>query len=190
MLETLAGALAMVLCVVILIGFVVGIIAYKPVRNKLIREKGYDADSEGKGLFIAAIASAFIGLCASESGVGDFAIIAGLGVSAVLILILLVKRVKAVGIGNALLVTLLQVLSMAWLFFAWFFKLAWNMFNGFTSNHIAVEGKKEQVSRDAALKAQLLQEYEAKAAQIAGHSDVEAAAIAAVKLEEQGYEDR
>lgn len=151
-----------ILGVVILGGIAVGVIAYKPVRNRLIREKGYDADTEGTFYGVLALISIFAGFCGIEA-LGNIAPIAGAGVAAVLILIMMVKRIKAVGLGNALLVTLLQTLSIVWLFFAWVFKTAWGLMNGMSST--------PKVNKDAERKAALMREYEDKVAGIRRGSD-------------------
>lgn len=174
-----------ILAFLLIVGLVVGAVGYKPIRNKLIREKGYDADMSGKVLSgLALLAFALGGGLAAD---GNGAAMLGFAVGLVLLVINVLKRVKAIGVGSAILITLVQTLSIVWLAFVWFIKMIWGMFNGFTSHNVDVGTQQEKVSRDAQLKAQLLQEYEAKAAQAAGHSDMEAAAIAAVAKEAREY---
>lgn len=175
--------LGMVLAAVILIGFAVGIIAYKPVRNKLIREKGYDADESGKLLsmfaMIAIIGGCMAGTSGDRANVGLIAL--GFAVGIGLQVFNVIRRAKAVGMGNAVLITLLQMLSMLWICIVWVVKMVWGMVNGSSGRDVAVSTKKEQVRRDPRLKEDLLQTPEAQAAKLEGHSDDEAAAIAAVK---------
>lgn len=155
--------LLMVLLIVLLAGFAVGVFAYKPMNYKMIREKGYDADKDGKFIGSLAVIAVFIGVVAQQAVGERVALMGVIGVVALLVVILMVKRIKAVGVGNALLITLLQVLSLGWVILRGIFQISARMIGGSAKN-AASQG--EKVSKEAARKAELWREYEQNVAAI------------------------
>lgn len=162
--------LLMVLGVAILVGFVVGIVAYKPVRNKLIREKGYDADKSGYLLSLFSMFAIIGGCVAGTSGnrANTGIIMLGIGIGVVLQVFNIIKRIKPIGLGNAVLITLLQMLSMLWVCIAWFVKTVASLMS--RSNNMA-DGTIARKNADEAKKAELMREYEASVAAIRQGSD-------------------
>lgn len=145
---------------------------YKKRRDELIRTKGYDADlGIGKILAIVTV-GALVGV-ASRSGDYD-----GGKVVAVCILVAVASlaanvllRIKAIGVKDAVLISLEQTVYMVAGAFVWFVKTIWGMFNGFTSKHNAAEVKRAKAQAEAERKASLMREYEASVAAIERGSD-------------------
>lgn len=157
----------------LIVGLVVGAVAYTPMRDKLIREKGYDADySGGRALSILTLLAFALGYGMFVDGNASTSIaMLSFAVGIILLVVNVLKRAKALGVGSAILITLVQTLSMVWLFFVWFVKTAWRMFNGFTSQHIDDQAKAAKANKAAERKAALMREYEASVAAIERGSD-------------------
>jgi len=152
-----------VMGLVIVIGFAVAVIAYKPVRNRIIATKGYDADKSGK---LLAMASIGLPLLLGFNMVRDVKVLVLLFL--VPFAINVVLRIGKIGVGNAILITVLQTFGIIWVIL----KGAYNIFKKATG--AAERGGNEAIARrnaDEAKKAELMREYEAKVARIERGSD-------------------
>lgn len=175
-----------ILTLLLIVGLVVGAIGYKPFLNKLTQEKGYDADIWGKVPCMLAMAALICGLMASES-VGAVAAVIGIVLCLGLLVYVVLKHAKAIGIRDALIFTLLQMLSMAWVCLIWVVKMAWKTVNSFFTQHNDLESKKTAMSQDSQLRSRYLHTGDGQSAKASGASDVEAAAIAALREEARAY---
>lgn len=157
--------LLMVLGIVMLVGIVVGILAYKPMNYKMIREKGYDADQGIPRLL--ALGAVIIPVILSINVVQDVKILgivfAGFYAACVAL------RVSKIGIVNALLISFLQALSAIWLVVKFIVQFSSRIFG--RSEKIAID-QGEKAGREAARKAELRREYEQTVAQIERGSTV------------------
>lgn len=146
--------------------------SYKKKRDELIRTKGYDADL-GIGKILSMVTAAAILFAAFRGGDDDagqiLPILIMVGVASVVVNVLL--RIKAIGIKDAILISLEQSVAMLAGAFVWIAKTIWNMFNGFTGKHNAAEAKRAKAQAEAERKASLMREYEASVAAIERGSD-------------------
>lgn len=145
---------------------------YKKRRDELIRTKGYDADlGIGKILAMLTVGAILVAaLRGDEGGGGRIVIMCGL-VAVVSLAVNVLLRVKAIGIKDAVLISLEQTVYMVVGAFVWIAKTIWGMFNGFTSKHNAAEVKRAKAQEVAEHKAALMREYEASVAAIKRGSD-------------------
>lgn len=106
----------------VLAGFFLAVVLYRPLCLKCIRTKGYDPDTGlGKILGVASIAlPAVLGINVVRNGL-------------VLILLFLVPfalniamRVSKIGFGMALIITVLQTLGVVWMGLKALIEFAWN----------------------------------------------------------------
>ncbi len=179
--------LSMVLGIALLVGFVAALIAYKPLRDRLIVTKGYDADSSGNLLAGASILLPLV-----------------LGINVVqspLVLVLLflvpfvinvVTRMSKIGAKDAVLITVLQTFGFIWVVIKWI----WNICNQMMG--AADRGGSAAVNRrnaDAARKQELYRQYQATVEDAERHRDMamdamggDAATDAAVAAAETEYQ--
>jgi len=156
--------LSIILLIVLLIGFIAALAAYKPVRNRIILTTGYDAD-KGLGNFLA-IASIVIPLILCFNICEDPIILTAIFL--VLFLINVANRIPKIGIGNAFLLTLLQSLGVFWIIIKKIWSVCWRIMEGVNAN-----ADKEARRRDAALaqKEKLYRQYKASVAQAEANRD-------------------
>lgn len=140
--------------------------SYRSERDKLIREKGFDADDGMVPLMLVIGLFIFGGaVIANGSGAGVLICVAG----AALLVLITALRARRIGVGQAIRITLNQTLTMATSAFIWFVKMIWSMFNKQQSDW-AMGGSVGKVS-DKERKAALKREYEAKVAAIQAGGD-------------------
>lgn len=144
---------------------------YKKRRDELIRTKGYDADlGIGKILAMLTVGAILVAALRGDEGGGRIVIMCGL-VAVVSLAVNILLRIKAIGIKDAVLISLEQTVYMVAGAFVWLVKTIWGMFNGFTSKHNAAEVKRAKAQEAAEHKAALMREYEASVAAIKRGSD-------------------
>ena len=154
-----------VLSVVLLVGFILAIVAYKPVRNRVIATKGYDAD-KGIGNTLA-FASIVLPLALSGFELVQDPIIVGACFFIPLILNI-VLRISKVGFGNALLLTFLQTAGVIWVVFAKIFSVVARMMDMSFADAEKADARR---NADLAKKEELYRQYRASVAEAEANRD-------------------
>lgn len=156
--------LVMALGMVLIVGFFVALIAYKPYRNRLIATKGYDADSSGK--FLAG-ASIVLPAVLSINVVSDPKI---LGLCFLVPFIInIVTRISKIGIVNAVLITVLQTFGFIWIAIKAIGRFCMKMMGGADKAGTDVINRR---NADEAKKQELYRQYQAKVEDAERHRDM------------------
>lgn len=146
--------------------------SYKKKRDELIRTKGYDADA-GRPMLVLSVIVLIGGAAVVAGNLEDSLIFWILGAvpGVAMLAFFIIKRSKAIGVADAISITMDQIFGMTVGAFAWFVKTIWGMFNGFTSKSIDDGVKQSKARQEAERKAALMREYEASVAAIERGSD-------------------
>lgn len=145
---------------------------YKKKRDELIRTKGYDADlGIGKIISMVTVAALLVAAFRGDEDGGGNIVLLCIMVAVASVAVNVLLRIKAIGIKDAILISLEQTVYMVGGAFVWIAKTIWSMFNGFTGKHIDAEAKKGKAQQEAERKAALMREYEASVAAIERGSD-------------------
>lgn len=132
--------LAWVVAVLVLLGTVVGIVAYKPYRNWLIATKGFDADTRLSAIVSGAALIVALLAMLNEEYLPAILLAAAVLVAAVLF------RIRKVGLLHAIGISVVQGFSVFWVVSKTIVRLAYRMVSGSVevSNKVAVDLSKQQ----------------------------------------------
>lgn len=150
--------------IILLVGFFIAVAAYKPMRNRLILTKGYDADG-GLG-YILAGASIVLPLVLSINIVQSGVVLALCFIIPFVLNILL--RIGKIGVGSAIMITALQTFGIIWVVLKWLLNAFSAMFGGAQKGGDSATAK---MNADCAQKAELYRQYQARVAEAEANRD-------------------
>lgn len=156
--------LIMALGMPLLVGFIVAVIAYKPYRDRLIMTKGYDADRSGN---LLAGASIILPAVLSINVVSN-PIILGL-CFLVPFIINIATRISKIGVGSAVLITVLQTFGFIWIAIKAIGRFCMKMMGGVDKAGTDVINRR---NADEARKQELYRQYQAEVEDAERHRDM------------------